>query len=139
MVGITEKRLVSLFKISERKIRDDFKSARIGTGKYDLLGCIDIYVENTQGKNDKIELDRVNKELQEFKLGILKKEYYSVEEVDTAVSDMLFNFKSKLLMIPRKLTNALKITEEKDWEEIIEKMVNGALKELRGEDKIEQE
>ena len=137
MIEITEKRLVSLFKISERKIRDDFKSARIGTGKYDLLGCIDIYVENTQGKNDKIELDRVNKELQEFKLGILKKEYYSVEEVDTAVSDMIFNFKSKLLMIPRKLTNELKITEEKDWEEIIEKMVNGALKELRGEDEIE--
>ena len=137
MIEITEKRLVSLFKISERKIRDDFKSERIGTGKYDLLGCIDIYVENTQGKNDKIELDRVNKELQEFKLGILKKEYYSVEEVDTAVSDMIFNFKSKLLMIPRKLTNELKITEEKDWEEIIEKMVNGALKELRGEDEIE--
>ena len=137
MIEITEKRLVSLFKISERKIRDDFKSVRVGTGKYDLLGCIEIYVENTQGKNDKIELDRVNKELQEFKLGILKKEYYSVEEVDTAVSDMIFNFKSKLLMIPRKLTNELKITEEKDWEEIIEKMVNGALKELRGEDEIE--
>jgi hypothetical protein len=133
MIEITEKRLVSLFKISERKIRDDFKSVRVGTGKYDLLGCIDIYVENTQGKNDKIELDRVNKELQEFKLGILKKEYYSVEEVDTAVSDMLFNFKSKLLSLPRKLSNKLKNIEENEWEETIEKMVDGALEEIRGE------
>ena len=133
MIEITEKRLVSLFKISERKIRDDFKSVRVGTGKYDLLGCIEIYVENTQGKNDKIELDRVNKELQEFKLGILKKEYYSVEEVDTAVSDMLFNFKSKLLSLPRKLSNKLKNIEENEWEEAIEKMVDGALEEIRGE------
>ena len=133
MIEITEKRLVSLFKISERKIRDDFKSVRVGTGKYDLLGCIEIYVENTQGKNDKIELDRVNKELQEFKLGILKKEYYSVEEVDNAVSDMLFNFKNKLLSLPRKLSNKLKNIEENEWEEAIEKMVDGALEEIRGE------
>ena len=88
----TENRIAKLFQFSERKVRDYFKAARIAPGKYDLLQVIEIFVEKNSGKDETAELKRADKDLKEYKLKILKKEYHHESDVIRIVSNMNYNF-----------------------------------------------
>lgn len=128
---ITESRLAKLFQFSERKSREYFKAARIEPGKYDLLEAIEIFVENSSGKDEANELKRADKELKEYKLKIMKKEYHHESDIVRIVSDMNYNFKSKLLSIPSKISVQLLNRENQlEIEKILKESINTALEEL---------
>lgn len=103
-----EKQLVDIFQMAERTIRDNFSSARVSPGKYDLVACIRIYVENKKQDEYDKEIKRIDKETKKLKLEILEGKYHSVESIQSIVLDMLANFKSKICVLPTKLKQDLK-------------------------------
>lgn len=128
---ITENRLAKLFQFSERKSREYFKAARIKPGKYDLLEAIEIFVENSSGKDEANELKRADKELKEYKLKIMKKEYHHESDIVRIISDMNYNFKSKLTAIPSKISVQLVNKENQlEIEKILKDTINSVLEEL---------
>ncbi|MEJ6471068.1 hypothetical protein LH398_03920 [Fusobacterium nucleatum] len=52
----------------------------------------------------KQRIKKSEKDLKEFKLKILKKEYHSEKDVIRIVSDMNIRIKSKLITIPKKVS-----------------------------------
>lgn len=127
----TENRIAKLFQFSERKVRDYFKAARVAPGKYDLLQVIEIFVEKNSGKDEVSELKRAEKELKEYKLQILKKEYHHESDVVRIVSNMNYNFKSKLMAIPSKISGQLLNKENQlEVKEILKKAIYEVLEEL---------
>ena len=127
----TENRIAKLFQFSERKVRDYFKAARIAPGKYDLLQVIEIFVEKNSGKDETAELKRADKDLKEYKLQILKKEYHHESDVVRIVSNMNYNFKSKLMAIPSKISvQLLNKNNQLEIEDILKKAVINVLEEL---------
>lgn len=127
----TENRIAKLFQFSERKVRDYFKAARISPGKYDLLQVIEIFVEKNSGKDEASELKRADKDLKEYKLQILKKEYHHESDVVRIVSNMNYNFKSKLMAIPSKISGQLLNKENQlEVKEILKKAIYEVLEEL---------
>lgn len=130
-VLIKESRLAKLFQFSERKARDYFKAARTEPGIYDLLQAIEIFVENASGKDEANELKRADKELKEYKLQIMKKEYHHENDVIRIVSDMNYNLKSKLTAIPSKVSIQLVgKNNQLEIEKILKDTINSALEEL---------
>lgn len=130
-VLIKESRLAKLFQFSERKARDYFKAARTEPGIYDLLQAIEIFVENASGKDEANELKRADKELKEYKLQIMKKEYHHESDVIRIVSDMNYNLKSKLTAIPSKVSIQLVgKNNQLEIEKILKDTINNALEEL---------
>ena len=127
----TEKRIAKTFKYSVRKVRDYFKEARVSPGKYDFLICVEIFVDNSSGLDEKNELSKINREMIELKMKILKEEYHDVEVVQVFIMDIIHNFKNKLLNNPKELVKELKKKDSQDWEEIIENHILKALKELK--------
>ena len=127
----TENRITKLFQFSERKVRDYFKAARIAPGKYDLLQVIEIFVEKNSGKDETAELKRADKDLKEYKLKILKKEYHHESDVIRIVSNMNYNFKSKLMALPSKISVQLLNKENQlEVKEILKKAIYDVLEEL---------
>ena len=127
----TENRIAKLFQFSERKVRDYFKAARIAPGKYDLLQVIEIFVEKNSGKDETAELKRADKDLKEYKLKILKKEYHSEKDVIRIVSDMNYRIKSKLITIPKKVSILiLNKSNQLEVEKILKEEINNVLEEL---------
>lgn len=127
----TENRIAKLFQFSERKVRDYFKVARVAPGKYDLLQVIEIFVEKNSGKDEASELKRADKDLKEYKLQILKKEYHHESDVVRIVSNMNYNFKSKLMAIPSKISGQLLNKENQlEVKEILKKAIYEVLEEL---------
>jgi len=128
---ISEKAAAQRFRISTRKIRESFKSARIAPGEYDLLQFIDIYVE----EKDEIDASKAIKEkeleIKDTKLKILKGEYHHEADVRMIVSDMLIRFAGKLKSIPQKLANSIAgLNNPREIEEKLREGVNEALEEL---------
>ena len=103
----TEIELQNYFNFQREKVRDYFKAARIAPGKYDLLQVIEIFVEKNSGKDETAELKRADKDLKEYKLKILKKEYHHESDVIRIVSNMNYNFKSKLMALPSKIISSI--------------------------------
>ncbi|SKA01455.1 hypothetical protein SAMN02745174_02273 [Cetobacterium ceti] len=138
-IEATENQLARLFKESERTIRDKYKQARIAPGKYDLINVIETYVSNIKKTISKDEIEEIEKNykkskvaLNEAKLKIIEEEYISIDEVTEAVSTMIFNFKSKIMSLPKKIVIDLKkCTTSFEQEKTIERHVKKALGELK--------
>lgn len=139
-IEATENQVSRLFKISERTIRENYKDAKVSPGVYDLIQVIEIYVSKVKNLDTKDILLEAEKEYKQSKvdlnkarLKIIEGEYISMEEATEAVSTMLFNFKSKIMSLPKKIVVDLKkceITAEK--EKIIERHLKKAIGQLKG-------
>ena len=71
------------------------------------------------------------KDLKEYKLQILKKEYHHESDVVRIVSNMNYNFKSKLMAIPSKISvQLLNKNNQLEIEDILKKAVINVLEEL---------
>lgn len=127
----TENKLAKIFQFSERKVREYFKAARVSPGKYNFIQAVEIFVEKNSGKDEAAELKRVEKDLKEFKLKILKKEYHSEKDVIRIVSDMNYRIKSKLITIPKKVSILiLNKSNQLEVEKILKEEINNVLEEL---------
>lgn len=120
----------------DRTIRSYFSEARVAPGTYDLMECIDIYVEKVSNENSDEEIKDIEKNTKKLKLEILEGKYHKVEDVKRIVLDMLSNFKSKLTVLPIKLGQDLLgenlITNENRLaiQENVKVCLDEALKEL---------
>lgn len=127
----SERRMARLFNFSERKVRDYFKEARVAPAHYDLLFAIKIFVENSAGKDEVSETRRLDNEMKELKLKIMRGEYHHKDDIEILVSDMLSRFKSKIISIPSKASiQLLNIDNRREIENILKIMLNEALNEL---------
>lgn len=127
----TENKLAKIFQFSERKVREYFKAVRVSPGKYNFIQAVEIFVEKNSGKDEAAELKRAEKDLKEFKLKILKKEYHSEKDVIRIVSDMNYRIKSKLITIPKKVSILiLNKSNQLEIEKILKDEINNALEEL---------
>ena len=92
---------------------------------------IEIFVEKNSGKDETAELKRADKDLKEYKLKILKKEYHHESDVIRIVSNMNYNFKSKLMALPSKISvQLLNKDNQLEIKEILKKAIYDVLEEL---------
>lgn len=139
-IEATENQISRLFKISERTIRQNYKNAKVSPGVYDLIQVIEIYVskvENLDTKDILLEAEKEYKQskvdLNKARLKIIEGEYISMEEATEAVSTMLFNFKSKIMSLPKKIIVDLKKCETTaEKEKTIERHLKKAIGQLKG-------
>ena len=139
-IEATENQVSRLFKISERTIRENYKDAKVSPGVYDLIQVIEIYVSKVKNLDTKDILFEAEKEYKQSKvdlnkarLKIIEGEYISMEEATEAVSTMLFNFKSKIMSLPKKIVVDLKKCETTaEKEKIIERHLKKAIGQLKG-------
>lgn len=139
-IEVTENQISRLFKISERTIRENYKDAKVSPGVYNLIQVIEIYVSKVKNLDTKDILLEAEKEYKQSKvdlnkarLKIIEGEYISMEDATEAVSTMLFNFKSKIMSLPKKIVVDLKTcgtTGEK--EKTIERHLKKAIGQLKG-------
>lgn len=136
----TESRMAKTFKMSERSVRDKFKEVRISPGQYDFTAAVEMFVDSSSGKDESLELKRVEKETKELKLGIMRGEYHHKDNIKLLVSDMLARFKAKVTAIPTKASiKLLNIDNRREIETILKEILNEALNELSEYNKLKME
>ncbi|MGL5777966.1 hypothetical protein [Cetobacterium sp.] len=130
-ITVSESKLVSLFKISERTVRELYSEARIRPGTYDFREVIELYISRQTLTNIDLEIKEIDKKTKILKLEILEGKYHKVEDVTKAVTDMLANFKSKMTSLPVKLSGEiLDVKDRLGIEKILRDGINEALLEL---------
>lgn len=136
---VNQKTLANVLGISSRRVRqlrEDgfFPTVENGRG-YKLETCVQEYIEykvkaetNTRTLIDKekeqAEHERLKKEITKLKLRRMKKELHAAADVEMFLSEMLINFKNRLLSIPNKV--AVQVMGETDINRII-KLLNDEL------------
>lgn len=136
----TESRMAKTFKMSERSIREKFKEVRIAPGQYDFIAAVEMFVDSSSGKDESLELKRVEKETKELKLAIMREEYHHKDDIALLVSDMLIKFKAKLKSIPSKASmDLVNISNRRQIEEKLKDMISEALEELSEYNKLKME
>lgn len=145
-MDVNQKELAATIGITPRRVRElkqeGFFETIPGSRKYDLAKCVQEYIEykvkaeTRNGKSmDKEEAqakhESIKMEISILKLRRLKRELHEARDVEFFLSNMLINFKNKLLSIPSKVS--IQIVGEKDVNKIIavlNKEVMEALEEL---------
>lgn len=136
----TESRMAKTFKMSERSIREKFKEVRIAPRQYDFIAAVEMFVDSSSGKDESLELKRVEKETKELKLAIMREEYHLKDDIALLVSDMLIKFKAKLKSIPSKASmDLVNISNRRQIEEKLKDMISEALEELSEYNKLKME
>ena len=127
----SESKIASIFKISERSVRDKFKDVRLAPGKYDFIGAVEMMVDKFSGQDEISENRKVDTDLKRMKLEIMQGEYHHKDDVSLLVSDMLIRFKAKITAIPTKASlQLLNISNRREIERILKENLNEALEEL---------
>lgn len=129
---VNQKELAQCLGITARRVRElkqyGFFQTVPGGKKYSLENCIQEYIEYKvkaevgTGKTiikekEQAEHEKIKKEISKLKLRKLKRELHEAKDVEYFLSDMLVNFKNKLLSLPSKV--AVLILGEKDINKII--------------------
>ena len=139
-LGMTERNV--------RMLRDKGVLTEYKPGLYDLQTVTVQYINFLRKKNpeaeDKVDynterakLVRAKRESEELELQVRKNELHTTEDIEKALTDMLVNFRTKLMAIPAKLSPIM--AKKKDQTEIFKLMkaaIDETLEELADFDKI---
>lgn len=161
-MDVNQKELAAILGITDRRVRqlkNEFGLFARGmsegkkTKNYCLEKCVPEYInykleaEVQQGTNynkerEQAEHERIKKKISILKLRKLKRELHEADDVENFLTDMLVNFKNRLLSVPQKV--APLIVSEDDINailDILEKEIFQALEELSEYDpmKIDKE
>lgn len=131
-----------------RLLRDKGVLTEYKPGLYDLQTVTVQYINFLRQKNpeaeDKVDynterakLVRAKRESEELELQVRKNELHTTEDIQKALTDMLVNFRTKLMAIPAKLSPIM--AKKKDQTEIFKLMkaaIDETLEELADFDKI---
>lgn len=131
-----------------RLLRDKGVLTEYKPGLYDLPTVTVQYINFLRQKNpeaeDKVDynterakLVRAKRESEELELQVRKNELHTTEDIEKALTDMLVNFRTKLMAIPAKLSPIM--AKKKDQTEIFKLMkaaIDETLEELADFDKI---
>lgn len=130
---VNQKQLASIIGITDRRVRqlreEGFFSFAENGKKYCLEKCVQEYIEykvKTEVKSntsvidkekEQAEHERIKKEISKLKLRKMKGELYEAKLIDLYFSDLIVNFRNKLLSIPNKV--AISLVGEKDINNIV--------------------
>lgn len=131
-----------------RLLRDKGVLAEYKPGLYDLKTVTVQYINFLRQKNPEAEdrvdynterakLMRAKRESEELELQLRKNELHTTEDIEKALTDMLVNFRTKLMAIPAKLSPIM--AKKKDQTEIFKLMktaIDETLEELADFDKM---
>ena len=145
------KAIARILDLTERRVRQ-LKEQGIITeyspGLYELVPTVHAYVnylrrrnpesaENIDYNTERAKLIRAKRLDVEFDLGVKEGNLHTTEDVETVITDMLMNFKSRLMSVPSKLSPVLsKKTDKAEIHKIIKDTVDEALNELADFDKL---
>lgn len=146
---VSGKVMGDIIGVTDRQIRNLAKEGvipKLKNGSYELVPAIHAYIENIKIKAeiDKAEIkdtenynkektlhERAKRQKAELILGQMKGEFHSSTKVKSVMSDMLMNFKSKMISFPTKVAPLLTgRTEISVIEDILRGEVYEALTEL---------
>ncbi|MBD5395615.1 MAG: DNA-packaging protein [Lachnospiraceae bacterium] len=150
-MDVNQKELAAILGVSDRRIRqlrDIFGLFEKGrtegkkTKNYCLEKCVPEYInykleaEVNQGtsiikEKEQAEHEQIKKKISVLKLRMLRGELHEADDVEEFLTDMLLNFKNRILAVPQKV--APLVISEDDVNVIInilEKELFGALDEL---------
>ena len=161
-MNVNQKELAAVLGITDRRVRqlkNEYGLFAAGEGEgnkkknYCLEKCVPEYInyrleaEVKQGTNvikerEQAEHEQIKKKISILKLRKLKRELHEADDVEEFLTDMLVNFKNRLLTLPQKA--APMIVSEDDVNviiDVLEKEVFSALDELAEYDplKIDKE
>ena len=131
-----------------RMLRDKGVLTEYKPGLYDLQTVTVQYINFLRQKNpeaeDKVDynterakLVRAKRESEELELQVRKNELHTTEDIEKALTDILVNFRTKLMAIPAKLSPIM--AKKKDQTEIFKLMkaaIDETLEELADFDKV---
>ena len=122
-----------------RLLRDKGVLTECKPGLYDLQTVTVQYINFLRQKNPEAEdkLVRAKRESEELELQVRKNELHTTEDIEKALTDVLVNFRTKLMAIPAKLSPIM--AKKKDQTEIFKLMktaIDETLEELADFDKI---
>lgn len=133
--------------VSERRVRQ-LRDEKIieeypnSNGLYDLVPTTHKYInylrkrnpeseENIDYNTERAKLVRAKRLNEEFELQIKENKLHCSEDIETIMTDMLINFKSRLMAIPSKLSPVLcKKTDKAEIFKILKGQIDEALNEL---------
>lgn len=131
-MNVNQKQLANILGITDRRVRqlreEGFFSFAEGGKKYNLEKCVQEYIEykiktetnrgtSIDVEKEKAEHEQIKKNISKLKLRKLKKELHEASDVELFLSEMLVNFKNRLLSIPNKV--AVQVLGEQDINRII--------------------
>ncbi|WP_321834058.1 DNA-packaging protein [Clostridium butyricum] len=136
-MNVNQKELASILGITSRRVRqlreEGFFSFVENGKKYSLERCVQEYIEykvkaetnmgtSIDVEKEKAEHEQIKKNISKLKLRKLKKELHEASDVELFLSEMLINFRNRLLSIPSKV--AVQVLGEQDINRIIEILQN---------------
>ncbi len=131
-MNVNQKQLANILGITDRRVRqlreEGFFSFAEGGKKYNLEKCVQEYIEykiktetnrgtSIDVEKEKAEHEQIKKNISKLKLRKLKKELHEASDVELFLSEMLVNFRNRLLSIPNKV--AVQVLGEQDINRII--------------------
>lgn len=149
-VTVSAKVLSRITGVTDRRIRmlaQEGILVKASQGRYKLEESMHNYILNlrvandSSGKaldledelnleNEKAKHERVKRHMSELKYALMKGEVHKSEDVKAVMTNMLANFKSKMLGLPAKLTPQLIQREKSFVEEILTSEIEEVLVEL---------
>ena len=145
--------IARLLDISERRVRQ-LKDEKViqeykgMAGLYDLVPTVRGYVnylrkrnpesaENIDYNTERAKLVKAKRLNEEYDLRVKEGDLHTSADIECVMSNMLINFKSRLMAIPAKLSPVLsKKTDKAEINQILKDAVDEALNELSDFDKI---
>ena len=141
------KAIARFLDISERRVRQ-LRDEKIieeypnSNGLYELIPTLHKYINYLRKNNpeseesidynaERAKLVRAKRMNEEFELKIKENKLHNSEDIETIMTDMLINFKSRLMSIPSKLSPVLsKKTDKAEIFKILKEHIDEALNEL---------
>lgn len=141
------KAIARILDISERRVRQ-LKAENIiqeykrMAGMYDLIPTIHNYInylrkrnpesaENIDYNTERAKLVKAKRLNEEYDLRVKEGDLHTSADIENVMTDMLINFKSRLMAIPAKLSPALsKKSDKAEISKILKDAVDEALNEL---------
>lgn len=139
------KAVARFLDVSERRVRqlrDEKVIAETRPGLYDLTETNHRYINYLRKRNpesdevidyntERAKLVRAKRKNEEYELQIKENQLHPAEDIEHVMTDMLMNFKARLMAIPSKLSPVLcKKTDKAEIFKLLKEHIDEALTEL---------
>lgn len=139
------KAVARFLDISERRVRqlrDEKVIAEVRPGLYDLTEANHRYINYLRKRNpeseavidyntERAKLVRAKRKNEEYELQLKEQRLHAAEDIESVMTDMLVNFKARLMAIPSKLAPVLcKKTDRAEIFRLLKEHIDEALLEL---------
>lgn len=135
-------RFLDLSERRVRQLRDDKVIQEVRPGLYDLIETNHRYINYLRKRNpeseevvdyntERAKLVRAKRKNEEYDLHLKERTLHSAEDIEAVMTDMLVNFKARLMAIPAKLAPVLaKKTDRAEIFGLLKEYIDEALLEL---------